>query len=56
MAANMRRLPGNIAKPPAWSPKSARAFYGLGIAEAAAGNFAAARKALETAYSSCRTT
>jgi tetratricopeptide (TPR) repeat protein len=32
-------------------PKSARAFYGLGIAEAAAGNFAAARKALETAYS-----
>ena len=33
------------------APKSARAFYGLGIAEAAAGNFAAARKALETAYS-----
>ena len=32
-------------------PKSARAFYGLGIAEAAAGNFEAARKALETAYS-----
>jgi predicted Zn-dependent protease len=31
-------------------PKSARAFYGLGIAEAAAGKFAAARKALETAY------
>lgn len=31
-------------------PKSARAFYGLGIAEAAAGRFAAARKALETAY------
>lgn len=31
-------------------PKSARAFYGLGIAEAAAGQFAAARKALETAY------
>ena len=32
-------------------PKSARAFYGLGIAEAAAGNFAVARKALQTAYS-----
>ena len=32
-------------------PKSARAFYGLGIAEAAAHNFAAARKALETAHS-----
>jgi tetratricopeptide (TPR) repeat protein len=31
-------------------PKSARAFYGLGIAEAAAGKFAAARKALEAAY------
>jgi tetratricopeptide (TPR) repeat protein len=31
-------------------PKSARAFYGLGIAEAAAHNFPAARKALETAY------
>ncbi len=31
-------------------PKSARAFYGLGLAEAAAGNFAAARKALESAY------
>jgi tetratricopeptide (TPR) repeat protein len=31
-------------------PKSARAFYGLGLAEAAANNFAAARKALETAY------
>jgi tetratricopeptide (TPR) repeat protein len=31
-------------------PKSARAFYGLGMAEAAATNFAAARKALETAY------
>jgi len=31
-------------------PKSARAFYGLGIAEAAAGRFPAARKALETAY------
>ncbi|HMC59694.1 MAG TPA: tetratricopeptide repeat protein, partial [Candidatus Solibacter sp.] len=31
-------------------PKSARAFYGLGLAEAAASNFAAARKALETAY------
>jgi tetratricopeptide (TPR) repeat protein len=31
-------------------PKSARAFYGLGIAEAAGGKFAAARKALETAY------
>jgi tetratricopeptide (TPR) repeat protein len=30
-------------------PKSARAFYGLGTAEAAAGNFPAARKALETA-------
>ena len=32
-------------------PKSARAFYGLGIAEAAAQNFAAARTALEMAYS-----
>jgi tetratricopeptide (TPR) repeat protein len=32
-------------------PKSARAFYGLGIAEGAAGNFKAARSALETAYS-----
>jgi tetratricopeptide (TPR) repeat protein len=32
-------------------PKSARAFYGLGIAEAAASNFKAARTALETAYS-----
>src|SRR5436190_11938242 len=31
-------------------PKSARAYYGLGIAEAAAGRFPAARKALETAY------
>jgi tetratricopeptide (TPR) repeat protein len=31
------------------APKSARAFYGLGIAEAAAGNFAAARQALEAA-------
>ncbi len=31
-------------------PKSARAFYGLGLAEAAAGNFTEARKALETAY------
>jgi tetratricopeptide (TPR) repeat protein len=31
-------------------PKSARAFYGMGLAEAAASNFAAARKALETAY------
>src|SRR2546425_13296633 len=31
------------------APKSARAFYGLGIAEAAAGNFPAARKALEAA-------
>jgi tetratricopeptide (TPR) repeat protein len=31
-------------------PKSARAFYGLGIAEAAARNFPAAREALETAY------
>src|SRR5437879_6678804 len=31
-------------------PKSARALYGLGIAEAAAGRFPAARKALETAY------
>jgi Flp pilus assembly protein TadD len=31
-------------------PKSARAFYGLGLAEAAASNFATARKALETAY------
>ena len=31
-------------------PKSARAFYGLGIAEAAAGRFPVARKALETAY------
>ena len=31
-------------------PKSARALYGLGIAEAAAGNFTTARKALETAY------
>jgi tetratricopeptide (TPR) repeat protein len=31
-------------------PKSARAFYGLGIAEAAAGRFPAARNALETAY------
>jgi len=30
-------------------PKSARAFYGLGTAEAAAGNFLAARKALEMA-------
>jgi tetratricopeptide (TPR) repeat protein len=33
------------------APNSARALYGLGIAEAAAGNFAEARKALETAYS-----
>jgi Flp pilus assembly protein TadD len=32
-------------------PKSARAFYGLGVAEAAAQNFAAARTALEKAYS-----
>jgi tetratricopeptide (TPR) repeat protein len=32
-------------------PKSARAFYGLGIAEAAAQNFAAARDALQVAYS-----
>ena len=31
-------------------PKSARAFYGLGIAEAAAGRFPAARQALESAY------
>src|SRR5262245_35196243 len=31
-------------------PKSARALYGLGVAEAATGNFTAARKALETAY------
>ncbi len=31
-------------------PQSARAFYGLGVAEAAAGRFPAARKALETAY------
>ena len=31
-------------------PRSARSLYGLGIAEAAGGNFAAARKALETAY------
>jgi tetratricopeptide (TPR) repeat protein len=31
-------------------PKSARAFYGLGLAEAAANNFATARKAFETAY------
>jgi tetratricopeptide (TPR) repeat protein len=31
-------------------PKSARAFYGLGLAEAAASNFPPARKALETAY------
>jgi tetratricopeptide (TPR) repeat protein len=31
------------------APKSARAFYGLGTAEAAAANFAAARKAFETA-------
>jgi tetratricopeptide (TPR) repeat protein len=31
-------------------PKSARALYGLGIAEAAMGNFTAARKALEAAY------
>src|SRR5262249_24518597 len=31
-------------------PKSARAFYGLGIAEAAAGRYPAARDALETAY------
>ena len=31
-------------------PKSARAFYGLGLAEAAANNFVTARKALETAY------
>jgi tetratricopeptide (TPR) repeat protein len=30
-------------------PKSARAFYGLGTAEAAAGNFPAAREALESA-------
>ncbi|HWB97701.1 MAG TPA: tetratricopeptide repeat protein [Bryobacteraceae bacterium] len=30
-------------------PKASRAFYGLGIAEAAAQNFPAARKALETA-------
>ncbi|MEO8126976.1 MAG: tetratricopeptide repeat protein [Bryobacteraceae bacterium] len=33
------------------APKSARAFYGLGIAEAAAGQFPAARRALESAYS-----
>ena len=32
------------------APKSARAFYGLGVAEAAAGHFLAAREALETAY------
>jgi tetratricopeptide (TPR) repeat protein len=32
-------------------PKSARAFYGLGMAEAAGQNFAAARTALEMAYS-----
>src|SRR5207247_4043144 len=32
------------------APKSARAYYGLGISEAAAGNFPAARKALDTAY------
>jgi tetratricopeptide (TPR) repeat protein len=31
------------------APKSARAFYGLGTAEAAAGNFSAARQAFETA-------
>lgn len=31
-------------------PKSARAFYGLGIAEAAAGQFPSARVALESAY------
>lgn len=31
------------------APKSARAFYGLGVAEAGAGNFPAARKALEAA-------
>ena len=31
------------------APESARAFYGLGAAEAAAGNFVAARQALETA-------
>ena len=31
-------------------PKSARAFYGLGIAEAAAGQYPAARDALESAY------
>ncbi len=31
------------------APKSARAFYGLGTAEAAAGNFPAARHAFETA-------
>jgi tetratricopeptide (TPR) repeat protein len=31
-------------------PQSARAFYGLGLAEAAASHFAPARKALETAY------
>ena len=31
-------------------PRSARAFYGLGIAQAAAGRFPAARKALESAY------
>ena len=30
-------------------PRSARAFYGLGTAEAASGNFLAARQALETA-------
>ena len=32
------------------APKSARAFYGLGISAAAAGNYPEARKALETAY------
>jgi tetratricopeptide (TPR) repeat protein len=32
-------------------PQSARAFYGLGVAEAAANNFAAARTALEKAWS-----
>ena len=31
-------------------PKSARAFFGLGSAEAAAGNYMAAREAFETAY------